>query len=465
MKVVKPGLSAIVTKKEYDERVGFDYPSLYVVDDNFTYYKRAKLDEGGHCLLRVKELPKVTETEISVQEEISFLPGGKVPFVFLNQIASFFFQVMDKNFGGANSRVGDRHEAMAHILWDKVDKKYIVGIPTQRVSAARVDHNFDDRDPSRHVVVIDIHSHNTMGSFFSGVDDADDKKGVWFSGVVGGLDKPVPSVTAWRFSYFGDFRKITMEDIFEGVGPVCKTAEFPAEWMDKVVGKIEYKPSTVTYTSGRSTGGSNVLPYNAAGLYGSQKRPDYPSRKELEDTQAEDEDFGWAEAFRSYEKTKKSKNWGADEEYLTRAIMDIKEGIEDLTFPIYSDLLLLVAEALKEQVSAGISRLHKKNGGFYLRLAEVFLEAFSEEHEGEVGRNSSAAHLIECILSNGDWSVVTSNFETLMEKVVMEYEEGEDVNMVLDYLEGEDIILSVEHIHRLGEISKNAQVRSDETGN
>lgn len=157
MRVITEHLSAVVTMAEFEAGVGDNYPKLFVVGEDYTFFKRTKLDEGGFCLMKVKEIPVVPGGE--VQERINNLPGGKIPFDFLNQIVSFFKKVMEVNFGGSTSRVGSDCEAMAHILWNKEEKKYEIGIPTQTVGKASVSYTFDDIDSTKHVIIVDIHSH------------------------------------------------------------------------------------------------------------------------------------------------------------------------------------------------------------------------------------------------------------------------------------------------------------------
>jgi len=61
--------------------------------------------------------------------------------------------------------------------------------------------------------VLDIHSHGTMGAFFSGVDDADEQ-GLRLYMVVGKLDTLLPEVEM-RIGVYGYFAPVTMGDIFD----------------------------------------------------------------------------------------------------------------------------------------------------------------------------------------------------------------------------------------------------------
>lgn len=251
MKVLTPFLSAVVSKKEFDEGVGQEYTKLYVVDEHFNYYLRTKLAAGGECIQAVAELPKPKKPEPGqLEEKVNFLPGGKVPQKFLNQIASFFRSVMDINFGGSKGGVGDQSEAMAHILWDMKEKAYEIGVPKQKVSKGSVEYSFDYLSKDK-IIIVDIHSHNTMSSYFSGTDDNDDRKGCWYSGVLGNLHKDVPTAS-WRFTNFGMFRPLQIDEIFEMEGDINSKTEFPMEWLKRVEGRY-IRPATAQGTVQQTT--------------------------------------------------------------------------------------------------------------------------------------------------------------------------------------------------------------------
>lgn len=164
MYIVREYLVAIVSMKEFNEGVGATYPDLYIIDDHQNYYKRVKLAAGGEAILQVKELPtpKVAPAKL-LEEKVSFLPGGKIPQIYINQIASFFKSVMDVNFGGGKTGAGDESEAMAHILWSKSKQQYSINIPKQEVSKGSVKYDFDylkleDGSLNRDlVIIVDVH--------------------------------------------------------------------------------------------------------------------------------------------------------------------------------------------------------------------------------------------------------------------------------------------------------------------
>lgn len=87
-------------------------------------------------------------------------------------------------------------------------------------------------------------SHNTMGAFFSGTDNGDDRNAIRFSGVFGNLDRSTPS-TIWRFNYMDKKYEASIEDIFEE--PPQQAVEVPAEWL----GKVKVSSPVVHQTRGR----------------------------------------------------------------------------------------------------------------------------------------------------------------------------------------------------------------------
>lgn len=200
---------------------------LYVISNNlevFHYQKTA----GGSNFLKMKgwsnaPLPNsVKNLPSTLEETFHHLPGGKVPLNLLSQILSFFTKIAN----------GTRDEAMAHILWDTLEKKYVVGIPTQTVSGAAANYKFDDILP-HHILVVDIHSHHYMSPFWSGTDDTDDSRGVWISGVFGSMGSN-PTCN-WRYTSLGNFRPMIHDDIFDTpYSEISFKEQYPEEWNTKV---------------------------------------------------------------------------------------------------------------------------------------------------------------------------------------------------------------------------------------
>ncbi len=130
----------------------------------------------------------------------------KLPKSMLLAIVEFFRDIMRKMRGS---------EVMVQIWWDKEKEEYSLYVPEQKVSGATIDfqHSKDLQEDENKVWVLDIHSHNTMGAFFSGTDSSDEVSTRVF-GVIGTIsDKGFSSV--WRAGVNGKFQSLKPEDIWE----------------------------------------------------------------------------------------------------------------------------------------------------------------------------------------------------------------------------------------------------------
>ncbi|MBS7297633.1 MAG: Mov34/MPN/PAD-1 family protein [Eubacteriales bacterium] len=148
-----------------------------------------------------------------------FIPAlPKIPFSVLSEILAFFKSYITKD------RIT---EALAYIFWSKTEERYFVHIPKQEVSKASVDTTEMPLEDERFILVMEIHSHNTMPAYFSGDDDKDEKATGLYA-VVGSFDKVFPDILV-RISVGGKFVEIPLEDIFDGID-----GTFPEKWKDAV---------------------------------------------------------------------------------------------------------------------------------------------------------------------------------------------------------------------------------------
>lgn len=252
MQELIPYISCLVQPHEFEEALKTTYSEIYVAAQD-GYYKHMKLRGGRHIRLKVDELPKTSKVaEVkAIEEELNFLPAGKVPYEYLEQIVHFFKEVM-------RLKKAD-YEAHAWILWSK-EKGYYISVPKQTVSKAAVQFSYDeDALPSDSIIVVDIHSHNTMGAFYSGTDNNNDKNGVYYSGVVGKLDQATPQIV-FRFNMHEVKVECKIADIFET--PPKKVISIPSEWMDQV------EVRAVTTPKGKESG---------TGIFGGPSRQRQPS--------------------------------------------------------------------------------------------------------------------------------------------------------------------------------------------
>lgn len=235
MQELVPYVSCLVNPHEFDEALKSTYSEIFVAAPD-GYYKHMKLRGGRHIRLKVDTLPKTAKLPDlkDIGEELNFLPAGKVPYEYLEQIVHFFKEVM-------RLKKAD-YEAHAWVLWSK-DKGYYISVPKQTVSKAAVQFSYDEEAlPPDSIIVVDIHSHNTMGAFFSGTDNNNDKNGVYYSGVVGKLDNATPQIV-FRFNMHDTKMECKIADIFD---IPKKEISIPSEWMDQVEVKAVTTPKAST---------------------------------------------------------------------------------------------------------------------------------------------------------------------------------------------------------------------------
>lgn len=137
------------------------------------YYGIKKSDLG---------IPTLPAT-VTLPEAFFELKYGKIPNAILQQIVTFFRDIM-KKYNDA--------EAFVQVYWDLTENKYVCHVPKQRISKGSVNYdateNLDQTTPERYVFAYECHSHNSMGAFWSGTDDRDEKE-LRVYGVFGQLNK------------------------------------------------------------------------------------------------------------------------------------------------------------------------------------------------------------------------------------------------------------------------------------
>lgn len=203
----------------------------------------------------------------------------KIPGRIYYQILAFFRDICD-TMGNA--------EAFVQVYFDNDNKEYVCHVPEQTVSGGSVRYdateNLNEKDRKRYTFVFEIHSHNTMGAFWSGVDDADEKE-TKFYGVFGKIKSNVHE-EKFRFmvmdkridvkkEHIFDFseEEVSKEDILEYLdthtGEIietkdllsavsCVTDQYPAKWRENV--------KEQTYTTNKHFGGTKKT-YGGYGGY------------------------------------------------------------------------------------------------------------------------------------------------------------------------------------------------------
>ena len=152
MRELQPHVSCYCEPAEFDEVIKGAYAEVYVPRGNGKFLKHVKLSGGRSVRIEVDKLPSsaaaILET-VKVEEELNFLPAGKIPYEFFEQIVEFFRQVSKK--------LKSEFEAHAWILWTQ-ELGYFISVPKQSVSKASVSFTYDDESlPPGSVIVCDIH--------------------------------------------------------------------------------------------------------------------------------------------------------------------------------------------------------------------------------------------------------------------------------------------------------------------
>jgi PRTRC genetic system protein A len=128
----------------------------------------------------------------------------RVPWEVLRSVVAFFRQV------GKEMKT----EALVRIYRHKVTGEWELQVPTQEVGpgSVKVDEKWVFDAAGEYIHIMDIHSHVDMPAFFSGTDDADEKRAVRLYGVIGKISSPQPH-SSWRMWTGFDFMELSLTDV------------------------------------------------------------------------------------------------------------------------------------------------------------------------------------------------------------------------------------------------------------
>lgn len=146
--------------KTEEEAIASEKTLAFFPDKNGKLYKRIK-SPLGVCIEEATEVPFGDEIKTGIRFELP-----KIKLSMLAQIVSFFRDICNDT----------RDEVFCRIYMNKETKEYEILVPKQTVSSASV--NYKIEDPyyeDECIAIMDIHSHDTMGAFFSGTDDKDER--------------------------------------------------------------------------------------------------------------------------------------------------------------------------------------------------------------------------------------------------------------------------------------------------
>lgn len=158
----------------------------------------------------------------STLEEGWELNVPKIPATLLDVTLSFFRQIYSKHSS----------EVFLQYFYDIDKKEYTIHCPQQSVGPASVNYKRDFEYEKGKILVFEIHSHGSMGAFFSGTDDRDEKDDRFF-GVIGNIKNYYPDIKI-RVSVGGRRKEISIEDIFNLEEGSYNVESFPAEWINRI---------------------------------------------------------------------------------------------------------------------------------------------------------------------------------------------------------------------------------------
>ena len=146
----------------------------------------------------------------------------KIPAIYFIQAQEFFRSVSER-FDA---------EAMLQLFWDNEEKRYFLYCPRQAVRHASLSiiRNWELERESW--LVMDMHSHGTIGCSFSAVDDEDEKGTRYYGVFYGYKDKSMPKCE-FRVGCGGYFLNVGLRDLFED-GDVGECEFDFSGWMDQI---------------------------------------------------------------------------------------------------------------------------------------------------------------------------------------------------------------------------------------
>ena len=192
------GCEMIRTKKEFEECKAKENFHGFFIEREGTYDLRV-LPHGTFITLQDKIEKGGTPLDLSFERKLP-----KIPYELLFEIIEYFKEDLSK-------------EAMVRVVYNRKEEEFSFYKAQGPRSKASILYEFevDESYFSPNMIqVMEIHSHNTMPAFFSSVDDRDEAGYPGVFGVIGHLDKQVPSI-CFRAGNLGIFKSIAVKELFE----------------------------------------------------------------------------------------------------------------------------------------------------------------------------------------------------------------------------------------------------------
>lgn len=172
------------------------------------YYEVRQNDIGLFCA-RTDTVP-----DLDVCKEKFTMTLPFIPHEILVQTIAFF-------------RAHRNTEAVVNVYYDKIKEHYFAEAPSQRVTESHFDADRPQKEPHT-VLVMEIHSHNTMSANFSSIDNQEQKETMLFT-VIGNINKYFPEMDV-RASCGGKYIKVNPNSVFKS-----PYMHYPQIWNEKVV--------------------------------------------------------------------------------------------------------------------------------------------------------------------------------------------------------------------------------------
>jgi PRTRC genetic system protein A len=207
----------------------------YIIAQDGLYLIRKNQIGKFVTLLAPTEMPVPLTSKKKPVEGFHMSIGNKIPYEFLLKTVAFFKRVYKEKKGA---------EAVLQIFYNQTDEAYFFNVDEQGVSGGGAEMDRNAELEQTHLLVADIHSHNSMSAFFSGTDNRDEKEARIY-GVMGRLDQPWPEIKFRAGDGTGGWIEMSPFQVFET--PEIGVVEVPDEWMAKVHTPPKYKKQSHYY--------------------------------------------------------------------------------------------------------------------------------------------------------------------------------------------------------------------------
>lgn len=183
-------------------------PHVILENNQLYFVEETSLLKLNHHLIDTSEFPKQS---VQIKPVVEF----KIPKPPVSLLYDFFKL-------GAMVYNEHKSEVEAFIIWNTTTKKHYLKIPTQTVSSATCEFNWNERNADE-IIVMDCHSHHTMSISFSSTDDhSDSPLGSLIPHIslviknIGSFSWLIPdSNVSIRISYRKKFIDVKIADVFE----------------------------------------------------------------------------------------------------------------------------------------------------------------------------------------------------------------------------------------------------------